>query len=207
MTDSGLQSWAEGLSARERVREIATTLTQQRSVNWVKEEAGISSWQTAKEELEMLVEFGQLRAVEGERGDTRYAPNYQRRYFDELAALINEHTRSNCTTTREHSIPRETNCRIPPCPRRCCSSQTGPTSTGDSCSRGCTSCWGRRAGTGTVRPGQPRSRPYRLAGRALSRPGGDCRTPRRVPRATEESPARSAPRRGCVTVTETGMNG
>jgi hypothetical protein len=93
MTDSGLQSWAEGLSARERVREIATTLTQQRSVNWVKEEAGISSWQTAKEELEMLVEFGQLRAVEGEHGNRRYAPNYQRRYFDELAALINEHTR------------------------------------------------------------------------------------------------------------------
>ena len=93
MTDSGLQSWAEGLSARERVREIATTLTQPRSVNWVKEEAGISSWQTAKEELEMLVEFGQLRAVEGEHGNTRYAPNYQRRYFDELAALINEHTR------------------------------------------------------------------------------------------------------------------
>jgi len=93
MTDTGLESWTEGLSARERVREIATTLTQQRSVNWVKEEADIASWQTAKDELEMLVKFGQLRTLTDERGNTRYAPNYQRRYFDELAALINEHTR------------------------------------------------------------------------------------------------------------------
>ena len=52
MTDRGLESWTEGLSARERVREIATTLTQPRSVEWVKDEAQISSWQTAKDELE-----------------------------------------------------------------------------------------------------------------------------------------------------------
>ena len=93
MTDPGLGSWSDNLSARERVREIATTLTEARSVEWVREEAQISSWQTAKDELEMLVEFGQVQAVEGDDGNTKYAPNYQIRYFNEVTELINSHTR------------------------------------------------------------------------------------------------------------------
>ena len=93
MTDSGLGSWTDGLSSRERVREIATTLTEPRSVEWVREQAQVSSWQTAKDELEMLVEFGQVQAVEGDDGNTKYAPNYQLRYFNEIADLINNHTR------------------------------------------------------------------------------------------------------------------
>ena len=94
MTDRGLKSWTEDLSARERVREIATTLTQPRSVEWVREEAQISSWQTAKDELEMLVEFGQIHAVEGDDGNIKYAPNYQIRYFNEVTELINEYTKA-----------------------------------------------------------------------------------------------------------------
>lgn len=93
MADRGIESWAAGLSARERVREIARTITQPRSVEWVRTEAGISSWQTAKDELEMLAEFGQVHAIEGDDGNRKYAPNYQVRYFNELAALINDHTR------------------------------------------------------------------------------------------------------------------
>jgi len=94
MTDRGLETWTEDLSARERVREIATTLTEPRSVKWVREEAQVSAWQTAKDELEMLVEFEQLQAVDGDDGNTKYAPNYQRRYFSELIELINTHTRA-----------------------------------------------------------------------------------------------------------------
>lgn len=93
MTDRGLESWTDDLSTRERVREIATTLTRPRSVEWVREEARVSSWQTAKDELEMLVEFGQVHAVEGDDGNTKYAPNYQLRYFNEVTELINDHTR------------------------------------------------------------------------------------------------------------------
>lgn len=93
MTDPGLGSWTGDLSARERVREIATTLTEPRSIEWVREEAQISSWQTAKDELEMLVEFGQLHAVEGDDGNTKYAPNYQLRYFNEVTELINTYER------------------------------------------------------------------------------------------------------------------
>jgi len=93
MTDRGLGSWTDGLSARERVREIATTLTEPRSVEWVREEARVSAWQTTKDELEMLVKFGQLHAVDGDNGNTKYAPNYQLRYFSEVTELINTHTR------------------------------------------------------------------------------------------------------------------
>lgn len=93
MADRGLDSWTEDHTARERVREIATTLTEQRSVEWVREQAQVSSWQTAKDELEMLVEFGQLQAVDGDDGNTKYAPNYQLRYFTELTELINEQSR------------------------------------------------------------------------------------------------------------------
>ena len=93
MTDEGFESWVSGLSARERVREIALTLTEPRSVDWVRKEAKISSWQTAKEELEMLVEFGQVHAIEGDDGNVKYAPNYQLRYFSEVTELINTHTR------------------------------------------------------------------------------------------------------------------
>lgn len=93
MTERGLGSWTDDLTARERVREIATTLTEARSVEWVREEAQVSSWQTAKDELKMLVEFGQVQAVEGDNGNTKYAPNYQLRYFNEVTELINAHTR------------------------------------------------------------------------------------------------------------------
>lgn len=93
MTDRGLGSWTDDLSTRERVREIATTLTQPRSVEWVREQAQVSSWQTTKDELEMLVEFGQVHAIEGDDGNTKYAPNYQLRYFNEIMELINNNTR------------------------------------------------------------------------------------------------------------------
>ncbi|TKX44644.1 MULTISPECIES: hypothetical protein [unclassified Halorubrum] len=93
MTERGLASWSDGQTARERVRAIATTLTQPRSVDWVRDEAQVSSWQTAKDELEMLAGFGQVQIVDGDDGSPRYAPNYQQRYFTELTELINDHTR------------------------------------------------------------------------------------------------------------------
>lgn len=94
MTERGLNSWTDDLTARERVREIAMSLTQPQSVDWVRTKAQISAWQTAKDELEMLVEFGQLHAFEGDDGNTKYAPNYQRRFFDEVAELINDRSRN-----------------------------------------------------------------------------------------------------------------
>lgn len=93
MTDRGLRSWTDGLSPRERIRGIALTLTQPRSIEWVKEEARVSSREIVKDELEMLVELGQIHVVEGDDENPKFAPNYQRRYLSELAELINTYTR------------------------------------------------------------------------------------------------------------------
>ena len=91
--DEGIEPWTEDTTTRERIREIATTLTQPRSVNWVKEQAHVSSWETTKDELETLAEFGQVRKVEDENGNVLYAPDYRRRYVDEVLELMEEQTK------------------------------------------------------------------------------------------------------------------
>jgi hypothetical protein len=85
------QSWTESMSARERIRSVAETLREPRSVNWISEQAD-AAWSTTNEELQDLVRQGQLRAVEsGER--TRYQPDRAQLLFDELRTLIEENTR------------------------------------------------------------------------------------------------------------------
>lgn len=93
MTDRGLRSWTHGLSPREQVRAIATTLTEPRSGEWIREQARVSSWQTTKDELEMLAESGHLHELDGDDEVTKYAPNDKRRYITEVTELINTHTR------------------------------------------------------------------------------------------------------------------
>lgn len=94
MIDRGLESWTDGLSARERVRDVATTLTRPCSVEWIREEAQVSSRQTTREVLVTLAEFGRVHEVEDDDGNTKYVPNYQLRYFDQVTELINNHSRS-----------------------------------------------------------------------------------------------------------------
>ncbi|WP_101295969.1 DUF7342 family protein [Halegenticoccus soli] len=87
----GVQSWTESMSARERIRAVAETLREPRSVNWISEQAD-AAWSTTNEELQALVEQGQLRRVEaGET--TRYQPDYTRLLFEEIRTLIEESTR------------------------------------------------------------------------------------------------------------------
>lgn len=91
-----MKSWTEGLTSRERVRKIALTLTQERSVNWIKNEADVASWDTAKSELERLVEYDQIERIEDDSGDEtryRYGPNYRRRYLDRVEELATKHTK------------------------------------------------------------------------------------------------------------------
>lgn len=91
-----MESWTEGLDTRERIRKIALSLTRPQSVNWIKNEADVSSWETTKSELDRLVEFGQLVQHEEERGtQTRYqyGPNYRRRYLDRVEELVSEHSK------------------------------------------------------------------------------------------------------------------
>lgn len=82
--------------ARERVRTIATTLSRPRSVNWVREEADVS-WETAKSELDALVERDQLRHVypDGEDSGTAplYAPDYKTQYLARIRELTDDNSR------------------------------------------------------------------------------------------------------------------
>ncbi|MCL9814965.1 DUF7342 family protein [Natranaeroarchaeum aerophilus] len=87
----GVQSWTESMSARDRIRAVAETLREPRSVNWISEQAD-AAWSTTNEELQDLVDQGQLRRVEtGET--TRYQPDYTRLLFEEIRTLIEENTR------------------------------------------------------------------------------------------------------------------
>ena len=87
----GVQSWSESMSARERVQSVAETLRDPRSINWISEQAD-AAWSTTNEELQNLVERGQLRRVEA--GETTlYQPDYTRLLFDEIRTLIEENTR------------------------------------------------------------------------------------------------------------------
>jgi predicted transcriptional regulator len=94
MTESprdGVQSWTESMSARDRIRAVAESLREPRSVNWISEQAD-AAWSTTNEELQDLVDQGQLRRVEaGET--TRYQPDYTRLLFEEIRTLIEENTR------------------------------------------------------------------------------------------------------------------
>lgn len=87
----GVQSWTESMSARERIRAVAETLREPRSVNWISEQAD-AAWSTTNKELRTLVEQGQLRRAEaGET--TRYQPDYTRLLFEEIRTLIEENPR------------------------------------------------------------------------------------------------------------------
>jgi hypothetical protein len=87
----GVQTWAESMSARDRIRAVAETLRGPRSINWISEEAE-AAWSTTNEELQDLVDQGQLCRVEA--GETTlYQPDYTRLLFQEIRTLIEENTR------------------------------------------------------------------------------------------------------------------
>jgi predicted transcriptional regulator len=79
------------MSARERIRAVAETLREPRSINWISEQADVA-WSTTNEELQALVERGQVHRVEA-GGTTRYQPDYTRLLFEEIRTLIEENTR------------------------------------------------------------------------------------------------------------------
>lgn len=81
-----MPDWTDDLSSRERVRQIAETVTDPVSANWVSDQADVG-WQTAKDELEQLAERGDLRRVD--RGDeVRYVPDFTRLYTERIRELV-----------------------------------------------------------------------------------------------------------------------
>lgn len=88
---NGVQSWDETTSARERIRSVAETLREPRSINWISDRAD-AAWSTTNEELQALVDRGRMRRVEA--GDTTlYEPDYTRLLFEEIRSLVEENTR------------------------------------------------------------------------------------------------------------------
>lgn len=87
----GIQSWEESMSARERIRSVAETLREPRSVNWISNQAD-TAWSTTSEELQDLVEQGRLRRIETD-STTLYQPDYTRILFEEIRTLIEENSR------------------------------------------------------------------------------------------------------------------
>ena len=80
-----MTDWKDDRSPRERVRQIAETVTDPVSPNWVADQADVG-WQTAKDELEQLADRGDLRAVTQD-GDVRYVPDFTRRYTERIREL------------------------------------------------------------------------------------------------------------------------
>lgn len=81
-----MADWKDDLSPRERVRQIAETVTGPVSPNWIANQADVG-WQTAKDELEQLADRGDLRQVTRE-GDVRYVPDFTRLYTERIRELV-----------------------------------------------------------------------------------------------------------------------
>ena len=87
-----MDDWTETMTARDRIEDVALTLREPRSVNWIKEQAEVGSWETAKSHLESLVDAGQLTVVTVD-GDTRYKIDPMRVYLDHIQELVVENTK------------------------------------------------------------------------------------------------------------------
>jgi len=79
-----MTDWKDDRPPRERVRQIAETVTDPVSPNWVADQADVG-WQTAKDELEQLADRGDLRRVD--QGDVRYVPDFTRLYTERIREL------------------------------------------------------------------------------------------------------------------------
>lgn len=86
-----MESWNE-MSTRERVRAVAETLVEPHSVNWIREQADVSSWETTKDELELLADQNRLRRVDID-DNVHYVPDYTRRFLDRIKELAEENTK------------------------------------------------------------------------------------------------------------------
>lgn len=91
MTDAARDSWTDSMSGRERVRAVVETLDGPATVSEIADEADVSRT-TADDELDRLEADNLARRtlVDGKKG---YDLNPSKLFFDELHALITEHTR------------------------------------------------------------------------------------------------------------------
>lgn len=87
-----MERWTDTMTARERIEAVALTLRQPRSVNWIRKQAEVGSWETTKSQLDHLVEMGRLTTVDV-NGETRYSPDPMREYLEHIRELVVDHTK------------------------------------------------------------------------------------------------------------------
>ena len=87
-----MERWTEDMTARDRIEAVALTLGQPQSVNWIKQQAEVGSWETTKSHLDHLVEMGALTTVDT-NGDSRYVPDPMRAYLDNIRDLVAKNTK------------------------------------------------------------------------------------------------------------------
>lgn len=86
-----MSTWTEETTARERVQQVAETLSEPASVAHIGKQANVA-WDTASDELTRLEKEGKVDTVQRE-GRTLYRLNPVNLLFDEIKVLIAEHTR------------------------------------------------------------------------------------------------------------------
>ncbi|TQQ83717.1 hypothetical protein EGH24_02735 [Halonotius terrestris] len=90
MSNTERPSWTESVSAADRVRSVATTVGEPRTVNWIAGEAEVAH-ETASKYLDQLVADGKLETSEA-GGKTVYRPDPVGQYLAEMHSLYAEHT-------------------------------------------------------------------------------------------------------------------
>lgn len=89
MSDGERPGWRDR-SAADRVRSVATTLSEARTANWIAEEAEVAH-ETARKYLDRLVDDGTLETMAAD-GKTLYSPDPVGQYLGEMHRLYAEHT-------------------------------------------------------------------------------------------------------------------
>jgi len=90
MSDAERPGWTESVSAADRVRSAATTLSEPRTANWIASEAEVAH-ETARKYLDRLVEDGRVETSEA-GGKTVYRPDPVGQYLAEMHRLYADHT-------------------------------------------------------------------------------------------------------------------
>lgn len=90
MSDAERPGWTESVSAADRVRSVATTLSEARTANWIAGEAEVAH-ETASKYLDRLVADGKLETSEAS-GKTVYRPDPVGQYLAEMHSLYTDHT-------------------------------------------------------------------------------------------------------------------
>lgn len=95
----GSAAWKAQTKAIERVIDVAQTLEQPRTANWIAEQAAVAE-QTARDHLDLLTDLGVLTATTA-HSVTRYQPDAAYARFQTVSRCVEQHTKTDLLDTVE----------------------------------------------------------------------------------------------------------